>query len=214
MAPPGSARLGVFPGPLRRQQYELVDGGVVVGGVARHLGGAPRPADQIELAHAAPRPDEGDRGRDVADRYLGADDRRVVRRRHRHLRRPRRVAVAPDVDEVDVIPAAGEMIHPRHPRQRKIERCRRGIGRSGNEQDGLFGSESREISPALVADEQLDPERIAGDHDFFGDDRCRGGFIHLDFPGSRRGEAPAEWTAASSAGCGNMPLIEIESQRE
>ena len=176
----GEARC--FPDPLRRQQDELVDTSIVVGGVTRHLGGAPRPADQVELPDATSRPDEGNRRRDVADRDLGADDRRVVRRRHRHLRRPCRVAVAPDVDEVDVITAAGEMIHPRHPRQRKIEGSRRRIGRSGDEQDRLFGRELREVGPALVADEQLDPGRVARDHDFFGDNMRPGGFVHVDFP--------------------------------
>jgi hypothetical protein len=56
------------------------------------------------------------------------------------------------------------MVHPRHASERQIERRRRRVGRSGDEQQCPLGGEARHIGAALVADEQFYAGGIARDH--------------------------------------------------
>jgi hypothetical protein len=167
---------------LRSQQHELVDGLVVIGGVTRHQRRAPRPADQIDLVETIARADERNRRRNVPHRHLRANDGLVIGGRRSHLGRPGRIAVASDIYQVGVMTACGQVIHPRRAAKRKIERCRSRIGRSGNEQQGLFRGELLEICAAFMANEQLDPGGIARDHDFLGNDFDFGGLNHCGIP--------------------------------
>ena len=99
--------------PLRRVEDQPVDLVVVLRGVPAHDGGAPRPAQQIDLRNAAALEDEVHRRADVLDRGLGAHDRLVVRGRLVHLGRARGLAVPAQVHQVHVIAAARDVVHPR-----------------------------------------------------------------------------------------------------
>jgi hypothetical protein len=95
------------------------------------------------------------RGAKVAHGNFGRNDRLVGFRRLAHFRRTGRVAIASDVDEVDVVAALGDQIHHRQALDRQVEGGFRRIGRAMHEDQDLVG---RALAPRqmLIANEELD----------------------------------------------------------
>ena len=73
---------------------------------------------------------EVDDGANILDRGVAAHDRRIGLRVLRHLLRPARFAVAADVEEVHVVAACGDVIHPGLAIKREVKCGARGIGRA------------------------------------------------------------------------------------
>ncbi len=99
---------------------------------------------------------------EVVRRDFGRNDRLVRFRRLAHFRRPGRAAIAPDIDQIDVISARRDQIHHRDAFDRQVEG---GLGRIGcamhEQQDLVRGISGRR--DACCA-QQLDPRIARRDH--------------------------------------------------
>jgi hypothetical protein len=77
----------------------------------------------------------------VARRGVGAYDRRVALGRLVHLGRARRFSVAAQVDEIGVVAAARDVVHPGQAVELQVERSRRRVGRAVDEKHDVVGGE-------------------------------------------------------------------------
>jgi hypothetical protein len=87
-----------------------------------------------------------------------------------HLRRPGRAAVAAQIDEVDVVTALGDVIHPGEAVQPQVEGGFGGIGRAVHVEQDLVGGELLHALRVLVAHVELDARVGRGHHELFHDD--------------------------------------------
>ena len=168
----GSPRIGERA-PLRAQpprcvEREAVHLGVILRGVERHDGGAPRMAEQADAAHPAPCTDEIHRRADIACRDIGAHDRRIIHRRLVHLAWPRRATIAAHADEIHVAALPRHPVHPRQVVEREIKSAFRRASRAVHEQHDVVRRKTREIRWALVAHVQLHADISGGNHEIFG----------------------------------------------
>jgi len=137
--------------PRRRIKHEPLDLAGVLRGVGRHQRGPPRPAQQVETRDAAAFENEIDDRGDIRDGGHAAHDRCVGVGCLVHLLRTCRSAVSPQVEQIDVVTARGDVVHPRQPVELEVERGVRGIGRTVHEQQRALGSERGQVGRALVA---------------------------------------------------------------
>ena len=159
--------------PLRRIQNQFMDLVVVLRGVPAHRAGAPRPTQQIQLCRSATLENEIDRSADVLDRRRRANQGHICRSRLRHLRRPGRTTITAQIDQVDVVAALGNVIHPRKPVQRQIEGGLGRIGGAMHVQQDAFGRKSADACRMLVTHIQVDAGVARRHHEFFHDSgRC------------------------------------------
>ena len=138
-------------------------------GVSRHQRGPPRPAQQVEARDAAALENEIDDRRDILDGGDAAHDRRIGVGFVVHLLGSRGFAVAADVEQVDVVAARGDVIHPRHAIELEVERRVRGVGGAVHEQQRALGSECGHVGRALVAHVDFNA-RFRRHHHLFHDD--------------------------------------------
>ena len=97
-----------------------------------------------------------DDGFDVAHGGFGFDDRRVILGRLIHLRRPRRPAIAAQVEQIYVIALARDVIHPGKSIQFQIKRGFGRIGRTVNVEQSPFRREGLHVGGTLVANVEFD----------------------------------------------------------
>ena len=138
-------------------------------GVSRHQRGPPRPAQQVEARDAAALENEIDDRRDILDGGDAAHDRRIGVGFVVHLLRSCGFAVAADVEQVDVVAARGDVVHPRHAVELEVERRVRGVGRAVHEQQRALGSECGHVGRVLVAHVDFNA-RFRRHHHLFHDD--------------------------------------------
>ena len=136
--------------------------------VGRRRKGAPQPAKQRKPRNVAPLEDKVDDGGNILDRGVGAHDRWIGVGLLRHLLRPRGFAVAAQIEQIDVVTAGGDVIHPRQAAEPEIERGVRRIGRAMHEQQCALGPERRHVGGPLVADIDLDAGIERRHHEFLG----------------------------------------------
>jgi hypothetical protein len=74
------------------------------------------------------------------------------------------MAIAAQIEKVDVIAALGDVIHPRHSTEREVEGGAGRISRAMHEEYGALRTERGHIGRVLVAHVDLDP-RVRGFHD-------------------------------------------------
>ena len=140
-------------------------------GVSRRRERAPGPAEQGEPRNGAAGKNEIDRGGDILDRGLGAHDRRIGIGTLRHFRRARGFAVAAQIEQINVVAARGDVIHPRAAFDRQIEGGVRGVSGAVDEQHRAFGAECAHLRRPLVAHENLDAGIARRHHEVFGGER-------------------------------------------
>src|SRR5262249_21986634 len=107
---------------------EPLDLAWILRGVCRHRDGAPRPADQIETWDAASREDEINDRADILHRSVATHDWRVRVGGFGHFLRAGGFALAPQIEKINVVSARGDVIHPRHSAELKVEGGAGGIG--------------------------------------------------------------------------------------
>jgi len=113
--------------------------------------------------------DEIDHRADVLDGGLAAHDRRIALGVLRHLFRADRFAVAAQVEQVDVVAARRDVIHPRHVAELEIEGGRGRVGGAVHVQHRAFRPERRHVRRTLVAHVDLDAG-VRRHHHLFHDD--------------------------------------------
>ena len=91
-----------------------------------------------------------------------------------HLARPRRLAVAAHVEQIDVVAARRDVFHPGQAIELEVE-CRLGrIGRAMHEQQCALRPEPRHVGRPLVAHVDLDAGIGGRHHHLLGDELGRG----------------------------------------
>ena len=173
-----------------RVEHQLVDLVVVLRGVPAHDGGAPRPAQQVDLRNAAALEDEIHRRADVLDRGFGAHDRLVVRGRLVHLGRARGLAVAAHVHQVDVVAVLRDVVHPGQAVQLQVERGLGGVGRAMHVQQDLLARKLLYPLRMLVAHVEADARVHRRHHEFFHHDLAVFVFVSKK---AKRGGAPRKF---------------------
>ncbi len=148
-------RLGLAD-PDRRVQRQPLDFAGVLRRIGRRRGGAPRPAQQVEARNVAALEDEVDHRADVLDGDVAAYQRRIVLRVFRHLLGPHRLAVTAQVDQIDIVAARRDVIHPRQAAELQVKRrgCR--IGGAVDVEHRALRPERGHVGGPLVADVDLD----------------------------------------------------------
>ena len=86
-----------------------------------------------------------------------------------------RFAVAVQVEQVDVVAARGDVIHPRQSIELEVESGMRRIGGAVHEQHRALGTEWVEVGRPLVAHENLDAGIVRRHHELFRGKRRSGG---------------------------------------
>src|SRR3954465_4311559 len=156
-----------FAQPDRGVQHQAVHLGVVLRRIEGGDRRTPGPAEDVQLRHAPALEDEVDRRAVIARRGVGAHDRRVTLGRLVHLGRARRFSVAAYVDEIDVIAAARDVVHPGQAVELQVEG---GLGRirgTVDEEDDVVGAEPAGAARMLVAHVELHAWIGARNHEFF-----------------------------------------------
>src|SRR5262249_1346534 len=110
-----------LPDPSGRVQYEALHLAGVLRGVCRHRYSPPRPAAEIEAWDIASREDEINDGANILHRSVATHDWRAFRGIFRHFLRSCGFAIAAQIEKINVVPARGDVVHPRHSPELKIE---------------------------------------------------------------------------------------------
>jgi len=117
----------------------------------------PRPAHQVDFRNAAPFQDVIRRGAEVTHGYFRRHDRYVRGCRLAHFRRPRRTAIASDIDQINVVSARSDQLHHRRALDRQIKGGFGWISRAVHVKQNLVGRKRRYADGTFVAHVELDP---------------------------------------------------------
>src|SRR5262249_49806138 len=134
-----------LPDPSGRVEYEPLYLAGIVRGVCRHRDGTPRPTDQIQAWDVASREDEIHDRPDIFHRGVATHDWWVRLRIFRHFLRARGFSIAAQIQKVNVVPARGDVIHPRHSAELQVEGRASGIGCAVHVEYRALGTERARV---------------------------------------------------------------------